>query len=240
MKLELKNITHTFGGNTILENCSYNFTGGKIYSIEGNNGCGKTTLLNIINGFIKPKKGVIFINDNYDTSKYSIFEINKKGILRLWQKGEIFKNLSVIDNINVVSKHLGENLLNYIFKYKKILEQERIINEQAERILKLLALWEHRNHLAKNLSFGQQRLVAFGRILMDSRISNGKTIILLDEPFSGIHSDIIETISDNLKKIAQQGNIVIIIEHNFKRSHKISDVQLEIKNKTLIVLNNGK
>jgi branched-chain amino acid transport system ATP-binding protein len=233
MKLELKNIAHAFGGNIILENCSYTFTKGKIYSIQGNNGVGKTTLLNIINGFTKPKKGVIILNDNYEVSKNSVNTSNRKGILRLWQKGEVFKNMSVIDNLNIVSKHKGENLLNYIFKYKEVQQQENLINEKAQDVLKLLTLWEKRGDLVRNLSFGQQRLVAFGRLLMDERIKKGKTVILLDEPFSGIHSDIIEIISSKIKEIAQLGNIIIIIEHNFERLHKVADIQLELKNKTL-------
>ncbi len=238
MKLELKNITHAFGGNTLLENCSYSFGKGKIYSIQGNNGAGKTTLLNIINGFIKPKKGVVLINNNYEVSKNSVNKSNRNGIIRLWQKGEVFRNLSVVDNLCVATNHIGENLLNYIFKNSQIKQQEVFINNNAQEILKLIGLSNKTNELVKDLSFGQQRLVAFGRLLMDERIEKGETTILLDEPFSGIHTDLIEIISNKIKKIAQQGNIVIIIEHNFKRLIEIADIQLEIKEKTLIEVKN--
>ncbi len=233
MKLTLEHIHHAFGGNALLQNCSYIFVGGKIYSIQGSNGTGKTTLLNILNGYIKPMSGSVILNEHYYISNQSVSNTHKKGILRLWQQGEVFKNLSVLDNLMVAVRHEGESLTNYIFGYKRIRKQEEILKNKAEEVLKLIGLLDDKETLVKKLSFGQQRLVAFSRLLMDSRINTGNTIILLDEPFSGIHSELINTISQKIKEFAHLGNIVIMIEHNYDRLNKIADFKLEINGNTL-------
>ncbi|WP_452600629.1 ATP-binding cassette domain-containing protein [Pontimicrobium sp. MEBiC06410] len=233
MRLELRNIAHSFFYKSILENCSYTFNEGKIYAIQGSNGSGKTTLFNIINGFIEPTAGEILLDGIHLFPTESVSQRNKRGVLRLWQNGEIFKHLSTIDNLRVVPDHKGNNLLNYLFQKSMTKEQEENITTRALAILKLLGLTQKADLSAGNLSYGQQRIAAFGRLLMDERVENGKTIILLDEPFSGVHSKMLNIISDKIKDMANQGNIILIIEHNFKRINEIADVILEIKNKEL-------
>jgi len=233
MRLELKNITHEYKGLKILEDCNYIFNGGKIYSIQGSNGSGKTTLFNIINGFTSPKNGSIFINNNFPISNKSVYQRNCEGILRSWQKGEVFDNLSTIDNLCVVPKHKGNNLLNYLFKSKQTQKQEKYIYSSAINILKMLGLLKHKDDLVRDLSFGQQRIASFGRILMDERIFKGKTIILLDEPFSGIQTEILKVISSKIQEISQYGNIILIVEHNQYRANEIADIKLEIQDKRL-------
>ena len=233
MTLNLEQITHSFGGNKILQNCSYQFKSGETYIIVGENGVGKSTLLNIINGLIKPKLGKIVLDGKNDITSNSVEKNYYLGIIRTWQFGEVFKNINVIDNLRVVYKQLGETLFNYLLNYRKILSQEKVITEKAETILSLFNLIDKGNELAGNLSLGEQKLLAFGRILMNKKVDEGKAIILLDEPFSGINYIYIEILSKLIKRFASNGNIVIVVEHNFQRINEIATKKLELKNMEL-------
>jgi ABC-type branched-subunit amino acid transport system ATPase component len=230
--LEIKNISKSFAGNNVIQNFSMKLEKGRIYVLFGTNGAGKTTLLNIVNGQIQHDTGQI-VFDNKNISKLSMSERANLGILRLWQQGKVFKNMTVLDNLLVSVDTLGENLINYAFQFHKIRSQNKNNIKRANEVMNILEIESKSNQLAKELSFGQQRLLSFGRIMMNPLLEKGNTLILADEPFAGIHKELIKKISDLLYDFAKKGNTVLMIEHNIDEAIDFADDILLMQEGTL-------
>ncbi len=246
-KLKLKNIYKHFGGHIILNNISPTILSNSITALIGPNGAGKSTLFNIITGYVSPdsNKSKIIYNDIDITSKSPEFIANC-GIGRLFQDLKIFKNLSVIENIEIaIQSNKDENLINIFKKQKnykdkseKILKSVNLENkilpiksikplfkklskntiEKYEYILEKIGIIENRYELAGNLSYGQQKLLAIARL-----IAGDFDLLLLDEPTSGINPKTIDKIMDILSNLKKEGKTIIIVEHNMQTVKDIAD-----------------
>lgn len=227
--LDLKNINKSFGGNQVIQNLNLQLDKGKIYALLGDNGTGKTTLLNIINGQVFADSGdVIFKQKNINYRP--TYKRANTGIVRLWQHGKVFENMTVFENLLTVRKQLGENLLNYIFQFKNLKKQQSTNKRDAEKVLQKLELSDKAKNLGKELSFGQQRLLDFGRVMMHPDIEQGELLILIDEPFAGIHENLIKKITLILQNFANKGNTILMIEHNIKEVVRFADKVLLMQN----------
>lgn len=216
--LEIKNLVKSFNGVKAVNDVSFSIDRGTITSIIGPNGAGKTTLFNLINGLLLQDSGQIYYRNNL-VDDYAQWERAILGIGRLWQDIRLFKNMTVLENLLVAKKDQpGEQILKTLFLRSKVTNIEKENVEYAERTLNFIELESKRNALAKDLSYGQQRLVAIGRLLM-----NDSDLLLLDEPFSGINPIVIDKISELIKKLVDQGKTILMIEHNVPKAMSISD-----------------
>jgi len=224
--LILQNINKRFEGNQVIDDLSLQLEVGKVYALIGGNGVGKTTLLNIINGQITCDSGIIqFKGENITKTK--TYKRANMGISRLWQHGKLFQNMTVLDNLLVVPKVKGEHLRYSLFL--STWREQKNYRDKALEIIEELELSEKVNDLGKQLSFGQQRLLAFGRVMMESRSSSKELLILVDEPFAGIHELLISKISKILKVLAAKGHTILMIEHNIIQANKIADEVLKME-----------
>lgn len=228
--LKLEHVNKSFGGNNVIQDLSIELKAGNIHALLGANGTGKTTLLNIINGQITHDRGKIYLN-HQDVSNEKAFKRANMGVLRLWQHSKIFPNMTVLDNLMVVPENLGEKLLNYLIQPMSVKKEQEKIKENALEILEKLELRDKSKHLGKELSYGQQRLLAFGRIMMDAFEKEG-LVILIDEPFAGVHISLIEKISDIIRELSDRGNLILMIEHNIDKVVSFSD--------EILIMANGK
>jgi ABC-type branched-subunit amino acid transport system ATPase component len=224
--LELQNISKKFGNVQVLNDVTLSMRSGTICALVGSNGAGKTTLFNIINGLLAPDSGnVVF--DNTDMTRSNVTQRVEWGIGRLWQDVRLFEKMSVLDNLCVAKKRQrGESILPLFFSKKSVTNEE---NENALKALEILAFLglEHESaSLAENLSYGQQKLLAIGRLLM-----NDAELLLLDEPFSGLSPVMVETVIKKLQEITGNGKTIFMIEHNLPKTLEIAD--------TIHVLNKG-
>lgn len=225
--LEIKNLVKSFNGIKAVNNVSLSINSGTITSIIGPNGAGKTTLFNLINGLLSQDSGQIYYKNKL-IDNYPQWDRAMLGIGRLWQDIRLFKNMTVLENLLVAKKHQpGEQILKTLFLRSRVTNIEKENVEYAERILNVINLESKRNCLAKDLSYGEQRLVAIGRLLM-----NDSDLLLLDEPFAGINPIMIEKISALIKKLIEQGKTILMIEHNVPKALSISDF--------VYVMNEGK
>lgn len=192
---------------------------GKVTALIGGNGAGKTTLFNIISGFLKADEGKITYNPNgsaEDITGAKAFKIARFGIGRMFQDNHIFQNMTVLENMLVADHNsFGEDPLQSILFYKKdkAFEYSRI--QKAEKIFYDLfggnnPFLKMKNEKAKNLSYGQQRLLGLARLLM----GNYK-LLLLDEPTSGVNPVINKKIGEIIKYFVRDIDMtVFLIEHN--------------------------
>ncbi|HDD64797.1 MAG TPA: ABC transporter ATP-binding protein [Firmicutes bacterium] len=216
--LVLKGISKSFEGIKAVDKVDMGFTKGKITALIGPNGAGKTTIFNLINGFLKPDEGEIYFK-NENITGLPPWEIAKRGIGRLFQDIRVFKKISVLENVILGAKNIGENPANIAFKRRTIYKSEREEREKAEEWLKFVGLEGKKELFAEELSYGQQKLLAIARLLMGNY-----ELLLLDEPTAGIHPEMIKNLMNLIKKIVETtGRTVIFIEHKMNVVVELAD-----------------
>lgn len=208
--LEVKRVTLAFGGLIAVNDMSFEVRETEIVGIIGPNGAGKTTLFNVISGVYKPRFGNIVFRKE-DITGRKPYTIAQKGLLRTSQSVELFRELSVLENLmvayNMKSRSgLWRTLVHSRFSRK----EEKRHREQALANLEGMRLRERANEKVKDLAYGHQKIVALAMAL-----SASPKMLLLDEPASGLSSVEVTRISEIIRQIRGQLNIAtIIIEHN--------------------------
>lgn len=207
--LEVKHLSRFFGGVAAVNNVSIAFTPQRITALIGPNGAGKTTLFNLIGGYIAPTSGAILLGTG-DLTTRKPWEIARLGIGRLFQDVRVFGKLTTLENIVVAfPNQVGEMFWQPIFQRAQMMKMERPNIERAQALLEFVTLADKANTVAENLSFGQQKLLAIARLLaMDAKI------LLLDEPASGVHPAVLDSVMDLMSRLVDQGKTIIFIEHN--------------------------
>lgn len=198
--LDCIEVGKSFGGIVALDKVSLRAQTGQIAGIIGPNGSGKTTLIDIISGFLKPDKGEVILSGRKIT-RMPPYKISRLGLSRTFQITKSFMGMTVIENL--------------IVAYPKGVCPEAV--DLAEKVLEGLMLAILRNNKASALSYGQQKLLGIGRLMM----RNPKTI-LLDEPFAGINPVIQEEIVSLLSKFRDSAAI-ILVEHDMKMITRVCD-----------------
>lgn len=224
--LETKKIAKYFGGVHAVDSLSIGFEKGKITGLIGPNGSGKSTLINLLTGVMSIDGGGVVISSNTEVSKLLSYEISDYGITRTFQEVRLFEQMLVLDNILVVLTK--KNVLSALFEKHKKFHLER-----AEEVLKKVGLLEKRNDLAKNLSYGQRKLLEIGRILaMSNGFGDDSDIFFLDEPFAGLFPEMRKIVVSVIQDLKQKGKTIILVEHNIDIIRELCD--------SLVVLDSGK
>ena len=204
MELEIQNIFKSFGGIQALKNVSLKLAGSELVGLIGPNGSGKTTLVNTISGIYTPDHGKVVFNGK-DISRFSPNQVTERGIGRTFQVTRAFRRMTVMENMLVpalsVLTHKGH----------------REMEERAREILNFLTLDHLRNDYARSLSGGQQKLLELGQLLMTD-----PDLLLLDEPFAGVHPKLMDTIFEYINTVHAQGKSFIIISHDMSSIFTLS------------------
>lgn len=215
--LSTKNLTKHFDGVYALNKLSISFEPGKVTGIIGPNGSGKSTLVNTLTGLIPADAGEIIIAGSEMLQRVRAHEVPTLGMTRTFQDVRLFEQMPVIDNILVV---LTERSV-----WRSLFEKHGAFHlEKAEEVLRKIGLWEKRNELAKNLSYGQRKLLEIARALAMIHCGVGDiNIIFLDEPFAGLFPEMIKIVTAVMKELRDRGKAVILIEHNMELIRELSD-----------------
>ena len=205
--LKLNQVEISFGKHLL----SYNFKvdKGEILAVIGPSGGGKTTLLNLIAGFIRPDQGQI-IYENIDITRFSAFE---RPVSYVFQEGNLFPHLSVKNNIALgINPNLSLND-----------QQTQLISQT----LQIVGLANLQDKLPDQLSGGQKQKVAMGRALIRNR-----PIILLDEPFTGLDYEAKYDLINLIKSVHRKTScIIILVTHDFQ--------EVRLMASKVAIINNG-
>ncbi len=223
--LSTKNLIKHFDGVYAVNKLDISFDAGKITGIIGPNGSGKSTLINLLTGMVPVDSGEIVISSHTTLSRIQPHEVPLYGMTRTFQDVRLFEQMPVLDNILVV---LTERSV-----WSSVFEKHSTFHlEKAEGVLRKVGLWEKRNELAKNLSYGQRKLLEIARMLAMTHSSTGEiTTVFFDEPFAGLFPEMVKIVVSVMKELRTQGKAVILVEHNMDLIRELSD--------TLYVLDAG-
>jgi ABC-type branched-subunit amino acid transport system ATPase component len=216
--LKMDNVSKSFGGVCAVDNMSLGFEEGRVSCLVGPNGAGKTTLFNLITGFIRPDRGHIYYRDR-DISSLAPWQIARLGVGRLFQDIRVFNRLAVLDNVLAAFKdQSGEKAMISLITPWRVAREERRMVERAREFLALVGLEGNEESLAEDLSYGQQKLLSIARLL-----AADADVLLLDEPTAGVTPVRVKALLDLIKKLADAGKTVAVIEHNMSAVFEIAD-----------------
>ena len=207
--IEIKNVSKTYGDNTVLNNLSLNIRKNEFLTLLGPSGCGKTTTLKILAGFESGDSGKVLFNGE-DISNLPPY---KRQLNTVFQKYALFPHMNVYENIA------------FGLKIKKVSKNE--IDKKVSEMLKLVALEGFEKRSIDSLSGGQQQRIAIARALV-----NEPKVLLLDEPLGALDLKLRKEMQSELKRIQQRlGITFIFVTHDQEEALTMSD--------TIVVMNKG-
>lgn len=209
--LGIEGLTRDFGGLRALDKVDLAVQPGEIFGLIGTNGSGKTTMLNVITGFLRPTAGHISYKGESITG-FRPHQIAKRGVARTFQLTSLFPVLTVEENV-ISSMHLNSHsgVLGSFFSTKAYHKAEVKLRQEAMDILKFVRLYEKSGMIAQNLPAAEQRILEVAIALAVK-----PELLLLDEPVSGMNLQETARVMELIRLIQQTGTTVVIIEHNMR------------------------
>ena len=193
--LVVHNLNKRFGGLHVLKDVNFEIEGPELIGLIGPNGAGKTTMTNILDGAIKPNSGTVYLN-GVRIDQLHPYQVAREGLGRTFQVTRSFRRMTVLENLFVPALALSRG------------HSRPEIEEKAMEVLEFLTLDHLRNEYAQALSGGQQKLLELGRLLMLD-----PEVIILDEPFAGVHPRLMEIIYRYIERVNKAGTAIILISH---------------------------
>jgi len=217
--LVVSEVTLTFGGLHALSKVNISIEPGLITSIIGPNGAGKTSILNCISGFYHPTTGEIHYGER-NLTHASPHQVSNMGIARAFQNLELFRGLSVLDNLLLARhKKLHYSLLQAIIFFGKASRQEAENRAYVEKVIDFMELEPYRKEMVGNLSYGVQKRVEVARAL-----TLAPKLLLLDEPMAGMNIEEKEDIVRFILDLKKEWDItIVLVEHDLGVVMDISD-----------------
>ncbi len=213
INLELNQVSRRFGGVQAVDHVSFTVTEPQLIGMIGPNGAGKTTLTNLMSGMLKPSSGTIYLNGRR-IDGHPAYDVTRAGLGRTFQITRALGRMTVMENMLVpgLAHNPGAGRSD--------------LADRAREILGLLTIDHLTNELSRALSGGQRKLLELGRLLMLD-----PSVIILDEPFAGVHPRLQETIYSYIHRVHRDGKAIILISHDMGAVFELSQ--------RLLVLHNG-
>ena len=224
--LEVSNLTKYFGGLRALNNIDIKVEAGELVGLIGPNGAGKSTLFSVLTGMIRPTSGRIFFQ-NEDVTGLKPHKIAERGLVKTFQEANLFKNLSVLENVQI-GCHVParDNWFRDMFGAPISRSKGGEAQRKADEIIRLAGLETVSGELARNLPHGYQRSLGIAIALAAE-----PKFLCLDEPVTGMNVEEIRFMMELIKRIRRQGITIMLVEHTMRVVMGICD--------RIVVLNFG-
>ena len=216
--LEIKDLSIHFGGVKAVQNVSFNIDAGIVYSVIGPNGAGKTTLFNLITGVYTPTAGEIRLDGEAIQGK-SPNQLASRGVARTFQNLQICMNMSAVENV-MVGAHLrlDRNLFKAALRFPGLKRRDVELRNEAIDLMRFVGLEKYAEMRADSMPYGALKRLEIARALaMKPRL------IFLDEPAAGLNPKETIEVDELVRKIADSGITVVLVEHDMKMVMNLSD-----------------
>lgn len=226
--LKCTKLSIRFGGINALDNVTFQVRPREIVSMIGPNGSGKTTILNCVSRIYDPSSGDLSFN-GVNLLEKKAYDFVSLGISRTFQNLSLFPTMTVRDNL-LVGQHFGfkSTFAEAGFRTPEVVKFERQVRERAQEMMKMLDLEDYKLWPVVALPYGIRKRIDIAKAL----IAN-PTLLLLDEPASGLSTEDVEDLSDLIVRLNEDhGVAILLVEHNLEWVMEVSD--------RVIALNYGK
>jgi len=210
--LDARDLVKQYGGRAVVDHVSVTVRQGEIVGLLGRNGAGKTTTFRMIIGMIPPKEGTVNF-DGMDVTRLPMYKRARRGMGYLSQEPSVFQKLTVRQNVMAVLETM------------KLSRQRR--NERADHLLEQFGLLRLQDQLARTLSGGERRKLEIARAMVTN-----PTMILLDEPFSGVDPIAVQELQREIGGLKDRGISILLTDHNVRETLTVTDRSY--------IINNGK
>ena len=201
----IKNVSKSFGDNTVLHDFSQVFADGEFVTLLGPSGCGKTTMLRMIAGFEKPTTGEIYVGETLVSGDKTFLPPEKRNMGMVFQSYAVWPHMNVYDNVA------------YPLTIKRMNKTD--MKKKVEKVLSIVHLGQYAQRYPNQLSGGQQQRVALARALVAE-----PNLLLLDEPLSNLDAKLRESMRFEIKEIQQSlGIAVVYVTHDQTEAMAMSD-----------------
>ncbi|ABW12631.1 ABC transporter related [Parafrankia sp. EAN1pec] len=218
-RLECVGATVRFGGLVAVDSVDLTVPRGSIVGLVGPNGAGKSTLFGVLSGLLRPARGKVLL-DGEDVTHTSAQERATRGLARTFQHPELFGSLTVRDHLVLAhrARHAKRRVWSDLFTAGSLRPARSEENEKVDELLELLGLTEIAHRCAVGLPLGTARLLEFGRAL-----ASDPTVLLLDEPSSGLDSAETEQMEGVLQRAtSERGISALLVEHDVELVMRLS------------------
>lgn len=205
IQLQISGLKKSFGTELVLDGIDLSIRKGEVVVVLGPSGCGKSTLLRCMNGLETPTEGEIFLDgDEITSNSRNITQLRQK-IGMVFQSYDLFPHKNIMDNITLAPVKVQK-------RPRKEVEQE------AERLLKRVGLWEKRKAYPRELSGGQKQRVAIVRALCMN-----PEVMLFDEVTAALDPEMVREVLEVMLELAGQGMTMVIVTHEMQFARAIAD-----------------
>lgn len=201
--LQTKNLIKRYGGRTVVDRVSLTVNQGEIVGLLGRNGAGKTTSFRMTIGMITPDDGEV-VFDGVDVTKMPMYKRARRGMGYLSQEPSIFQRLTVRQNLLAILETMSMT--------------KATRNEKCDHLLEQFGLTVQQKQQARTLSGGERRKLEIARALITN-----PTMILLDEPFSGVDPIAVEDLQREIRGLRERGISVLLTDHNVRETLTVTD-----------------
>ncbi len=205
IQLQVSGLKKQFGSETVLNGIDLAVRKGEVVVVLGPSGCGKSTLLRCMNGLEAPTKGSIRLDGETITSGSKNIARQRQKIGMVFQSYDLFPHKNILDNITLAP-----------VKVQKRSKAE--VQQQAEKLLKRVGLWEKRKAYPRELSGGQKQRVAIVRALCMN-----PEVMLFDEVTAALDPEMVREVLDVMLELAEQGMTMVIVTHEMQFARAIAD-----------------
>ncbi len=230
--LRVRNLSIEFGGVQAVEDISFDVEPGEVFAIIGPNGAGKSTLFNLISRLYEPTAGTIHYGDQ-NLLDLPAHRIVHAGIGRTFQNIELFEHATVLQNLLVGRhSHMHANLFSSIAFLPKIRKSEIEHRRKVEDIIDLLEISQYRDERISDLPYGARKNVELARALCAE-----PSLLLLDEPASGLNNEETDDVSFWLEDIKLDlGVTLVMVEHDMNLVGQVADRVMAINDGKLLII----
>jgi branched-chain amino acid transport system ATP-binding protein len=216
--LEVNNLSKAFGGVKAVNGVSFSVDPGLVYSVIGPNGAGKTTLFNLITGIYTPSEGEIRL-DGETISGHQPHTLVRRGMARTFQNLQVCMNMSALENV-MVGAHLklDRNVVKGWLRFPSLTRRDRELREEAKELMRFVGLEAYFDTEASSMPYGALKRLEIARALAAK-----PRILFLDEPAAGLNPKETHEIDELVRKVADSGITVVLVEHDMKMVMNISD-----------------
>jgi ABC-type branched-subunit amino acid transport system ATPase component len=216
--LTVTGLTKTFGHLTAVNDCSFTVSDGSITALIGPNGSGKTTVFNLVTGYLASDSGAVTF-DGVSIAGADPGSLYRRGLSRTFQQARVFGELTVQENLVAAVGGSWRRVFG-----RRISRADRI---RAAELLEEFKLSHVADLFANELSWGQRKLLEFAAVLMSK-----PRLVMLDEPTAGVNPLLIETMASHIRSYNSAGVTFLIVEHDMSFVMDVCD--------PVIVLDRGK